>query len=319
MSTETRGGLWQTPTNTPTGAAMQVSVDNPYITKSQFILNPIAKGLGITASSTEYTDGTLDAIILEASSMVNRYCRRHFDRQTIDEIYPNITIQVTNPQLTTVPLDEGPINQINTIYIQVLQWFIEFSLSYLQTIPEAHYYQIVPLLSSDGSTGIPIPSVLLQQSNLGKIWTNYDYGYSRQIVADTSTADSGKTIYTFTTPLWVKSTTSGVTPVIYVNGVAASSSSYSINYRDGIVTFTGSQGSATITATYWTYYQALPQEVVQATILIAGKLFATRMNPLGLVGFKTMNTAYNWAEYNPIDDQVRQLLDRLCFPTLSIT
>jgi hypothetical protein len=169
--------IWTTPLNTPTGLPMLTPYDIQYVTKEEFLTSPIAKGLGYTATSTDYLDGTIDHALLKASSIVNRYCRRYFQKMTIDEIYPNVTIQVSNPRMTTVPLRYGPVQAINTITIQVLKWFIPFTLDYLIQQPEQRFYQIVPMISSAGTTGSPIPSVLLEQSNLGIIWTNYTFGY----------------------------------------------------------------------------------------------------------------------------------------------
>jgi hypothetical protein len=125
----------------------------------------------------------LDNILLQASSAVNRYTRRFFQKQTIDETFPNVTIQVSNPRFTVIPLKYPPVSKINSVTIQVLKWFIPFNLEYLiQPFYEQHYYQIVPLLSTAGQgaplgTGTPIPSVILEQSQLGIVWTNYTCGY----------------------------------------------------------------------------------------------------------------------------------------------
>lgn len=162
--------------DTPDGQPFVHPVDVPYVTKEEFILHPSAAALGLTASSTEYTNGTLDMLILSASASVNRYCKRYFQRQTIDEKYPNITISVTNPRLCVIPLKNGPVHRVNSVSIQVLKWFIPFSLEYLQTFYDQAYYKIVPMLTANG-TGTPIPSVLLEQSQLGIVWTNYTCGY----------------------------------------------------------------------------------------------------------------------------------------------
>jgi hypothetical protein len=176
-------GIYTTNSSTPDGQPATIPVDVPYMTKDEFIKQPIARGLGIVATSPEYIDGTLDTLLLQASSHVNRYTRRYFQKQTIDETFPNVTIQVSNPRLTIIPLKNPPVSQINSVTIQVLRWFIPFSLEYLiQPFYEQHYYQIVPMLSTAGQgapmgTGTPIPSVILEQSQLGIVWTNYTCGY----------------------------------------------------------------------------------------------------------------------------------------------
>jgi hypothetical protein len=170
-------GIWQTPTNTPDGMPMVTPYDVQYVTKNEFLKSAIAKGIGYTDTSEDYTDGTIDLALLDASSQVNRYCNRYFQKMTVDEMYPNVTIQVSNPRMTTIPLRFGPVQKINTITIQVLKWFIAFSLEYLITSPEQRFYQIVPMISSSGTTGTPIPSVLLERESLGIVWTNYTCGY----------------------------------------------------------------------------------------------------------------------------------------------
>lgn len=169
--------LWQTPTNTPDGMPMITPIDVQYVTKEEFIKSPIAKGLGYTATSEDYLDGTIDQALMSASAEVNRYTNRYFQKMTVDEMMPDFCIQVGNPQMTVVPLRYGPVHSVNTINLQVLKWFINFSLEYMSVFPEQHMYKIVPLLSSSGTTGTPIPSVLLEQSTLSIVWTNYTCGY----------------------------------------------------------------------------------------------------------------------------------------------
>jgi len=175
-------GIWTTDTITPDGQPMNVPVDVPYLTKDEFLLEPIAKGLGYSTSHLDYLDGSLDKILLRASAVVNRYCNRYFQKMTIDETFPNVTIQVQNPKLCVIPLNNGPVRRVNSITIQVLKWFIPFSREYLIPFYQQNYYQIVPMLSTSGQgapmgTGTPIPSVILEQSQLGIIWTNYTCGY----------------------------------------------------------------------------------------------------------------------------------------------
>ena len=175
-------GIWTTATITPNGQPMNVPVDISYLTKDEFLKQPIAKGLGYTVNHPDYKDGSLDDILLQASATVNRYCNRYFQKMTIDETFPNVTIQVENPKLCVIPLLNSPVQRINSITIQVLKWFIQFQLDYLIPFYQQHYYQIVPMLSTSGQgtpngTGTPIPSVILEQSQLGIIWTNYTCGY----------------------------------------------------------------------------------------------------------------------------------------------
>lgn len=169
------GTTLYTPTDiTPTGNPMNIVRDQAYLAKEEFINYPT--GLKLTASSALYTSGALDVILQVASEEVNRYCRRHFGVQTIDEVYDGIRIGQQEPSLQTVFLNEGPIQSVNSVSIQVLKWFIDFSLDYLQVFPEKGFYQLVPFLGGNVS-GIPLPSAVLTEGLLGKVWTNYTFGY----------------------------------------------------------------------------------------------------------------------------------------------
>jgi len=159
---------------TPTGAPMQNAVDNQYLSKDDFLNYP--NGLKLSTSSPLYTSGVLDTILLMSSGEVNRYCRRHFNVQTIDEVYQGVRIGQDMPKLVTIPLNEGPIQIVNRIDIQVLKWFVNFSLSYLQVFPDQGFIQIVPFLGG-GFSGVPLPSPMLVEGLLGKVWVNYTFGY----------------------------------------------------------------------------------------------------------------------------------------------
>jgi hypothetical protein len=160
---------------TPTGKPMMISRDMPYLTKQEFL--SYSSGLKLTTSSPEYTSGELDSVLQVASEQVNRYCHRHFNRQTIDEVYQGIRIGQDAPKLLTIPLNESPVQNVNRIDIQVLKWFINISLDYLQIFPEAGFIQITPFLGAQYLSGVPLPSAVLLEGLLGKIWVNYTAGY----------------------------------------------------------------------------------------------------------------------------------------------
>jgi hypothetical protein len=160
---------------TPTGKPMMISRDMPYLTKQEFL--SYSSGLKLTTSSPEYTSGELDSVLQIGSEQVNRYCHRHFNRQTIDEVYQGIRIGQDAPKLLTIPLNESPVQNVNRIDIQVLKWFINISLDYLQIFPEAGFIQITPFLGAQYLSGVPLPSAVLLEGLLGKIWVNYTAGY----------------------------------------------------------------------------------------------------------------------------------------------
>lgn len=169
------GTMEYTPTTiTPTGNPMQIVRDLPYLSKDDFLNYP--NGLKLSTSSALYTSGVLDVILQSAAEQVNRYARRHFGVQTIDEVYHGIRIGQDEPKLITVPLNEGPIQVINRVDIQILKFFINFSMEYLQVFPEQGFIQLVPFLGGNAS-GIPLPSAALLTGLLGKIWINYTFGY----------------------------------------------------------------------------------------------------------------------------------------------
>jgi hypothetical protein len=154
---------------------MMISRDMPYLTKQEFL--SYSSGLKLTTSSPEYTSGELDSVLQIGSEQVNRYCHRHFNRQTIDEVYQGIRIGQDAPKLLTIPLNESPVQNVNRIDIQVLKWFINISLDYLQIFPEAGFIQITPFLGAQYLSGVPLPSAVLLEGLLGKIWVNYTAGY----------------------------------------------------------------------------------------------------------------------------------------------
>lgn len=159
---------------TPTGNPMMTVRDMAYVNKDEYLNFPT--GLKTRVTTALYNSGMLENILQSASEQVNRYCRRHFNVQTVDEIYHGIRIGQDQPRLITVPLNEGPIQVVNRIDIQVLRWFVNFSLDYLQVFPEHNYIQIVPFIGGSGS-GVPLPSAALVEGLLGKVWVNYTFGY----------------------------------------------------------------------------------------------------------------------------------------------
>src|SRR5258708_3142642 len=112
MSNDIQSGFFQTTTNTPTGNPKQIAVDNPYVSKAEFIQSFEAIAAGIDATSPVYTNGWLDKMLISASGAVNRYCARYFDTQTIDETKTSFWVRPYNPQLTTIILSNRPYQAI---------------------------------------------------------------------------------------------------------------------------------------------------------------------------------------------------------------
>jgi hypothetical protein len=316
-----QSGWWQSPAGsplTPTGAAKVSEIDNPYITKDEYIESPEAFGAGITATSPDglYQSGMLDKIILRASSFVNRFCRRWFDTQTIDEIHTGFTVKPFNPRLVTVVCRNAPLQAINSIYIQVLQWFIQVQTtplqgSYLQIQPDWGTYKIVPLLSTAGSgTGSPIPAEILDKVPLGVLWTNYTFGFG-QVVTGYTLSNIANQPGQYTTyqakdynyRLWAPSQ-----PVnVYVGPTLALPSAYSIDYPNGIVTFSSDLGSPAVVTTDFTTNNTLPYDIKYAVIKIVTKQILQGMqNPMG---FTSMNIAGYSVSYG--DEYMKEIKEIL--------
>lgn len=169
-------GNWTGPTQTPTGQPFQHPITTSYVTKAEFIQDYVVKGLGITASDVEYTDGTLDQILLDASGAINDLTHRYFNIQTVDETLSRYTLGTGLDHFyVTLQLNNYPFNSINSIYFEVLGQFVPVSLTYLQNAyPDQGFLQIIPNLASAAGTLTPIPV----ETQLGTYWVNYTFGYS---------------------------------------------------------------------------------------------------------------------------------------------
>ncbi len=309
--TDLKSGWIQTGTNTPTGAAMKIAVDNPYITRDDFINSFEATGLGITSQTPQYWNGELQNKILQASSWINRYCARWFDTQTIDEQKTKFSVRPYNPQLVTVVLANRPYTKINSIWIQVLKWFIQVDVSatgYLQDFYDKGYYKIVPMLSSAGTgVGAPIPAAILDRIPLGVLWTNYTFGYGTPLTAQTLT-QIGTTLE-YQAPvgnrLWAPSQTLNV----YAAGVLQATTLYTVDYVNGKITFLSTPTGA-ITADFTTN-ESLPSEIKEACILLTAYMIGqATQNPLGAasLGMQTFNVSFGSGKENSVYERVKQLL-----------
>jgi hypothetical protein len=290
-------GYFSTPNNTPSGKPMVIAVDNPYMSVAEFLTTEYAVGLGLTTSSPIVTSGRLQNLLKTKSSEVNRICRRWFDTQTIDETKSNIQIRPLNPQLVTMVMQNRPYQQINTLYIQVLKWFIQIDTGptgYLQDFPDKGYFRIVPLLSNSGAgAGSPMPAEIVDKTPLGVLWANYTFGYGTAYT-NLALAQVGST-RAYQAPLYYQLWAPSQPLTVYNNGVAVASSNYTIDYPNGIVTFTNmylSLGTITIAVTS---NETIPFDIKQATMLLtAESLGQGASNPTGAksLGMQTFNVSY---------------------------
>jgi hypothetical protein len=289
----------------------KIAVDNPYLTKDDFVNSVEASGIGISNTSPLYTSGELDKIILRASAWINRHCRRYFDTQTIDETKTQFSVKPYNPQLVTVVLNNRPYQKINSVYIQVLKWFIQVDTSspgnYLQDFNDFGYYKIVPLLSSAGTgVGSPIPAAILDRVPLGVLWTNYTFGYGTPLTAQVLSGDATFKIYQaeLGNRLWSPSQT----VTIYKNGTPVTSG-LTIDYPNGKVTFaTANIVTDVITADFNTN-ESIPASIKEACILLVTHMIGqAQQNPLGASSYSIQTYGINFGGQGSVYERVEQLL-----------
>jgi hypothetical protein len=309
-------GFINTGTNTPTGAAKKVAVDNPYLEKEEFIRSYVAKGLGLSANSPEYASGQLEETLLEATAVVNRYCGRWFDCQTIDETKTAFTVRPYNPQLVTVVLANRPYSRINSIYIQVLKWFIQVQTtganSYLQDFYDLGFYKIVPMLSNAGNgLGSPIPSQIIDRVPLGVLWTNYTFGYGQPITGQELDKIDGSVSKQYQAPVTNRLWAPSQPTAIYDAGVLVAAEEYTIDYPNGVVTFESDYTvNGTVTADFVTN-ESVPAEIKQATALVAQWLIGQATdNPLGVQTLTVQTYSVTFGE----DNQTQKRFERLLSP-----
>ena len=312
---------------TPTGSPKLSERDNPYLTKAEYIETPQAQGSGITASSSIYTNGQLDKIILRASAWVNKYCRRWFDTQKIDEYQSGFTVRPFNPRLVTVCTRNSPIQSIESIYIQVLQWFIQVQTtplegSYLQIQPDWGTFKIVPLLSSAGSgTGSPIPAAILDKVPLGILWYRYTFGYGQAITGHTLSQVSSGSPWTQYQPsdynyqLWAPDQTTN----IYVNDMIQDTSVYDIDYPNGLVTFHSGLLSTDVVTADFTTNNTLPYDIKYATILLTTRyILQGTQNPMLYKSIGITGTSYSYGDYEEQMEEIKETLKTYRKNTMTI-
>jgi hypothetical protein len=315
-------GNWTIQTsNTPFGRPKMVAIDNPYLTKDEFIANELAIGLGITASSAVYTSGRLDRLLVVASAEVNRICRRWFDTQTIDETKTGIIVRPNNPQLVTVALQNAPYSKINAIYFQVLKWFIQIDSSsqgYLQDFPDWGIYKIVPLLSNSGTgVGSPMPAEIVDKTPLGVLWTNYTFGFGTQQTGVALTNTDGTTYKTYQAPLYNRLWAPSQTINVYKNGVLVATSAYTVSdYANGIIVFSAANLSTDVITADYTSNESVPFDIKQAVSLIVADYLATgSTNPTGATGYSTQTFSINWGAKTKLLERANDLLLKYSFNT----
>lgn len=298
--------------NTPTGAKMKIAVDNPYVSKDEFIGSFEATGLGLSVTSPQYQSGELDRKILQASAWINRFCGRWFDTQTIDEQKTSFQVRPYNPQLVTVILKNRPYSKINSIYIQVLKWFIQIDISatgYLQDFYASGFYKIVPLLSSAGTgVGSPIPAAILDRIPLGVLWTNYTFGFGTPLTAQTLMNVSGTKQYQ--APLGNRLWAPDQTFSVYDGASLVAPANYTVDYPNGMVTFISTYTVNGAVTTDFTTNESMPFEIKEAAILLTAHLIGQAVNnPIGADSMSIQTFNISFGEKSKVYKRVQELLD----------
>lgn len=298
---------------TPSGGKFKAAVDNPYITKDDFIQSFEAQGLGLDASIPQYTSGELDRKILQASGWINRHCRRWFDQQTIDETMTGFSVRPYNPRLVTVVMQNRPFTIINSIWIQVLQWFIQVQTTqsgYLQIFPDKGFYKIVPLLSSSGTgLGTPIPAAILDRVPLGVLWTNYTFGYGTPMTGIALSAfGSGSTPAQFQAPQGYRLWAADQTLTVYVDGIATGLA-YTVDYPNGIVSFTAGPPGGSVTVDVTTN-ESVPADIKAACILLVAHLIGqSQANPFGADSMNMQTFSISFGKDSKVEERAKALLE----------
>lgn len=311
--TQLKSGNINTGTNTPTGTPMKVAVDNPYVTKDEYIGSFEAEGLGITANAPQYASGELDRVILRASAWINRYCARWFDTQTIDETKTGFTVRPYNPQLVSVVLKNRPYTKINSAYIQVLQWFIQIIVSgpgsYLQDFPDKGFYRIVPLLSTAGTgVGSPIPAAILDKQPLGVLWTNYTFGYGTPLTAQVLSIIG--TTKEYQAPLGNRLWAPDQTINVYDSAILLAPANYTIDAPNGkVILAIGYTPNGAITADFTTN-ESVPAEIKEACILLVSHLIGqAKQNPIGASSLSIQTFNVSFGNKSKVKERVEELLN----------
>lgn len=307
-----QSGHIETGTNTPTGAKMKVAVDNPYISKDDYIQSFEARGLGIDANDPAYANGELDKKILQASGWINRYCGRWFDMQTIDETTTGFQVRPYNPQLVRVILKNRPYSKLNSIYIQVLKFFIQVDISntgYLQDFPDKGFYRIVPLLSSAGTgVGSPIPAAILDRVALGVLWSNYTFGFGTPLTGQSLTNVLQTRQYQVSqgNRLWAPDQTFN----IYDTNVLVTPTNYTVDYPNGMVTLDPSYtANGAITADFTTN-ESMPTEIKEACQLLTSHLIGQALqNPVGAHSINIQTFNIDFGDKSNVQRRVEELLE----------
>jgi hypothetical protein len=269
-----------------------------YLTVSQY--KNANEGLSLTGLS----DRDIASFILKAETDIDNFMG--FDLKT-GGFEPHATwIQARFDERTrriTTPNTPVPTRQILRYRIQVSNLTSAGAGFFANILPTdcainmfENYVEIVPLQSINYSLA---PALLQLGLRPPIIQMDTEIGFYIPVYGDMLYLVSGTTnVYAGLRAFWASAYTQSlatqpnmlppVPPVIYVDGVVASPSTYTINYTEGNVTFPSLTGTHTITADF-TY--TIPDTVRNAAISRTNyHLIKRRLNQLGLTGLETIKT-----------------------------
>lgn len=113
----------------------------------------------------------------------------------------------------------------------------------------------------------------------------YTYGWSFPVAGDVLEAES-PTLFSASYGNW----DSTITPVVYLDGVVASPSTYAVNYDDGEISFTAGPTAGVEVSADYTY--TVPDPVVEAIGITATNLLGqSRLAARGLTGLSSLKVA----------------------------
>jgi hypothetical protein len=113
----------------------------------------------------------LNNAILMACAQINRMCNRKFNRQTMDQIFPDTGLVLR--QYRSFVVDNVPIYQVDKAWLQVVNTFAEIDDTYFQVDEVSGLIKILPTFSTYVQTTLPMYA-LMPSTNL---WIRYTAGY----------------------------------------------------------------------------------------------------------------------------------------------
>ena len=313
--TQLESGHIETGSNTPTGAKKQVAVDNPYITVDDFCNSYTASGLGISLTDPLVVSGELQNLILQASAWVNRIINMYVDTQTIDEVQTGFTVRPYNPRLVSVVLANRPYSKINSMYIQVLKWFIQIDTSsassYLQDFYDLGFCRIVPLLSTAGTgVGSPIPAQILDHVQLGILWINYTFGYGTPLTSQVLSQPTGVSdLKTYQAPVGNRLWAPSQTLKVYINGSLLNATQYTVDHVNGKIVLNSAITISDVVTADFTTNQSIPADIKKAVILLTAHLLGQDLqNALGARSYSIQTWNTNFGDKSLVEERVEKLL-----------